>query len=509
MSDWDPETYRRLYPNLYSRSDSELYSHFLEYRGDHVLPCPPGFIGGQEEVDQYCRSGWKSNLPYRPPSLWYSVAVSLHIGSMEIFKRMWSAYRSFFLRQDLLWFVTVHSDTVAEKVRPYLSPFSTEIKVIPNRGRDIGGLLWNLQRMRSVQPLLRGVWILHTKANDHWRENLLSPILQHALRIESSFLEESTAPHVMGAKKCVCSNHKAVNRRFVMDILARHPSLFSNDVLDRVRTMGDEYLPDMDEYRTKDALCLNIPFYRVYENQKGKTDHQIREHWNQSRQVECHRIPNPNYIQKLGTHSAFVGGTMMVLNRSLLNLLWAMNLEGEAQILEEGDFWNEQPRKTHAWEYFLALVCYGMGGEVKSIDPCGQMESGSSSFLRLRPQSFLPHPLLQARGAVFLDRLPSRLLWSWLASHSVFIDLYFGSDTSVDSMGLSTTRFTLDSILDSMTQISTTRFNIYLGLCPQRAYFYRVASSLTLARKLFQERTMRITRMTETTEGLYHIQEEY
>jgi len=432
-SDFNPIMYHLLYQDVATLSTKELEEHY-QWVGSH-----------EGRVYQFPSSPVSIPIETCPER---TTVVCLHVGNLAVFYEMWQRYTGFFLRPDLDWFISVHDAQLVPILQQCL-PHAI-LNLVPNKGRDIGGLLKNLSLIRDRGHDYSLFYILHTKSNTTWRHGLMDPLLLRNLPPLSE-----TEPQIEGAHDFIGLNFKDINRPFTMDILLRTPSLLSfpcNHLTDRF--IGNLHYDQLSRH----SLDINNKFMDYYHSvsKQGRHDHFL--------------VSNPNLITRFGQGSYFIMGTIMRWNGAFFRRVFQdMDLHREWELLEEGDFQNNVPRRTHAWEYFLGMVCHAVGGKIlppKTFPPRDPL---------LRPQSLIHLPLSRSRIAVFLHyhHLEHPPLRSFLASLSIPIDLYFGDGVHDQQTrhGLSLVEPGIEHIRSlTIPPLNLFKFNFYLGLTLQRSY---------------------------------------
>lgn len=73
---------------------------------------------------------------------------------------------------------------------------------------------------------LHNIYFIHTKTNDYWRNELLSPLLNNYIKIEQE-LQEKNNPIIIGSNKYCYRNNKGINRSYIQDIFDRNKDNFN------------------------------------------------------------------------------------------------------------------------------------------------------------------------------------------------------------------------------------------------------------------------------------------
>lgn len=154
--DFDVSVYKNLYPDLQHMSDEEVINHYKNH----------GFYEGRI---------YNNDI---------KTALIFHVGNIDIFLKMYNNYMHFFNR-NILIFITIHNNDYVDIVRQNVP--NAIITIIENKGADIGGFLHNMKLLINHPNYndIHNIYFIHTKTNNNWRNELLSPLLNNYIKIES------------------------------------------------------------------------------------------------------------------------------------------------------------------------------------------------------------------------------------------------------------------------------------------------------------------------------------
>jgi len=246
------------------------------------------------------------NLKKLPKSTFLSeksdngVALIMHVGNMKVFQDIFIDYPNFFNNQNIDIYFTCNN----KKDYYLLTDTFPDQKVIlcdKNKGMDIGPFLIVLKYLIENDLYYNYYIKIHTKSDPRWRNQLLKPMyykLPYFLNHTSNDIE------MYGCSSWTINHNFTMNYIYVLNILKRN---------------YPEYVSTFLEYCTneKQLNCKNIPF--------------------------------------------FVAGTIFVFNNKYFDILKKIkNIDYEFDILETGYVVNNNnnPKKTHAWEYLFGYLVY-------------------------------------------------------------------------------------------------------------------------------------------------------
>jgi hypothetical protein len=497
--DFDVFTYKTFNPDLQYMTDEEAINHYKNY----------GF---------YESRIYTNNL---------KTAVIFHVGNIDIFLKIYNDYMHFFKR-NMLIFVTLHNEDFSEIVKQHIP--TAIITIIENKGMDIGGKLNDMKLLINHPNYndIHNIYFIHTKTNNNWRNELLSPLLNNYIKIEQE-LQEKNTPIIIGSNK-YCYRNKGTNRNYITDIFDRNKDNFNillkNDWYDYQDQYIFENINIEDSKNIYTDLNVNPQFYKNYETDlKSLSNNEAIEHFDNCGVNEFHRINNPCYLKKFGKESYFIAGTIFMCNKEYFKIFEGINFDYEYSILEPGYVLNNIPRKTHSWEYLFGLLAYCMNGHIISIDEKGIMndmknkdtefnvdiyrncnmdlneysndellndyntygmyENKIATMKQLyKQQSIINQDLMKATIAIFIkvvnnsdsfNNVKSILQKIKIMTENTFADIYIGYDLNNDNYyhGLSTIYEDINSqynIIGSFDIIDITKYNFYLGYNLQRKY---------------------------------------
>jgi hypothetical protein len=344
---FNPTSYKQLHPDLHHLSDEDAIEHYK--------------IHGFNEKRKYCI---------------IKTAILFHVGNIDVFTKIYVNQPMFF-KQPALIFITLHNKDFIKTIIRYIpNAFFT---IIENKGLDIGGFLQNMKSLIN-HPCYNDIdfiYKLHTKTNDDWRRDMLSPITINYKKIESMLQSKKDIPIIVGSEK-YCYRNKGVNRNYIKDIFDRNKDSFNT----QIHNNWDEYVDDYifenknieDSKNIYTDLNINPEFYKNYEfDLSSYSTDQVINHFNNHGINEFHRISNPCYIKKFAKESYFIAGTIFMCNKEYFKIFEGINFDYEYSILETGYVINNIPRKIHAWEYIFGLLAYSRDGHIISINENGHM----------------------------------------------------------------------------------------------------------------------------------------
>ena len=545
-SDFDVNAYKCLNYDLQDMTDEEAIIHYKKcgiyesrkYKNSYIpydfdvirykqLNYDLQHMTDEEAINHYKNNGFYEERIYNND---VKTAVIFHVGNIDVFFKIYNDYMHFFKR-NMLIFVTLHNEDFSEIVKQYI-PNAT-ISIIENKGADIGGFLHNMKLLINHPNYndIRNIYFIHTKSNDDWRNELLSPLLNNYIKIEKK-LQEKNDPIIIGSNKYCYRNSKGINAIYTQDIFDRNNDNFNVFLKNDWRDYLDEYIFEYtnnlkeDNKNERVELNFNSEFYKNYEpDLKSLLNNEAIEHFNNCGVNECHRINNPCYIEKFGKESYFIAGTIFMCNKSYFKIFEGVNFDYEYSILETGYVLNNIPRKIHTWEYLFGLLVYCMNGHVIAVDDKGNMidminkynefnldiyrncnmdlneytndellndyntygmyENKIATMKQLyKQQSIINQDLMKATIAIFIkvvndsdsfNNVKSILQKIKIMTENSFADIYIGYDLNNDNYyhGLSTIYEDINSqynIIGSFDIIDITKYNFYLGYNLQRKY---------------------------------------
>jgi hypothetical protein len=452
--------------------------------------------------------------------------ILFHVGKLEIFKEIFYDYKDFFLREDIVIFISTHVSSNIIEIKKLLP--NADIEIIQNKGLDVGGCFKNIIRFlkHPLYKQVNSIYFIHTKTNAEWRNNMLIPLLRYYENNEDEILS-SNEPVLIGSEKYTYKNNKQVNFIYIKQIYERNKHIFDNYFKeDDLYSLFDKYYHMTDTIdinlinSTKNSLFLNTEFYKKYEPDLNiLTNNEASIHYYKDGVYESHRIPNPNFVKQFGETCYFIAGTIFVCNKKYFEIFDSIDLEYEYSILETGYNINDIPRKTHSWEYLFGLIQYARGCNITSIDlegmpsikedynsfntliykncnidllyfnntqliehfkRSGSKENRIYSIDRLyKRQSIINIDIEQSTIAFFM-LIPSchansggyrtlLIYIEFLRQSGFTIDIYFGSSTEdmKTYLGLSIISISIDSILDYVNKynvLDIDKYNYFLGL---------------------------------------------
>ena len=500
--DFDVNGYKNLYPDLQHMTDEEAINHYKNN----------GFYEGRI---------YSNNL---------KTAILFHVGNIDTFLKMYNDYMHFFNR-NILIFITIHNNDYVDIVRQNIP--NAIITIIENKGADIGGFLHNMKLLINHPNYndIHNIYFIHTKTNDNWRNELLSPLINNYIKIESELQDKKNIPIIVGSNKYCYRNNKGINQKYIKDIFDRNNDNFNVFLKNDWRDYHDQYIfenTNIDENNKNQCVELNLnsEFYKNYESDlKSLSNNEAIDHFNNCGVNEFHRINNPCYIEKFGKESYFIAGTIFMCNKDYFKIFEGINFDYEYSILERGYVLNNIPRKIHTWEYIFGLLLYCINGNVISINENGNMndmknkdsefnvdiyrncnmdlneytndellndyntygiyENKIATMKQLyKQQAIINQDLMKANIAIFIkvinnsdtfNNVKSILQKIKLMTENSFADIYIGYDLNNDNYyhGLSTIYEDINSqynIVGSFDIIDITKYNFYLGYNLQRKY---------------------------------------
>jgi len=484
------------------------------------------YLSDEDAIEHYKNNGFYEKRKYSI----IKTAILFHVGNIDVFLKIYKN-QPYFFKRKILVLITLHNRDFISTINQYIPhAFFT---IIENKGADIGGFLHNM-KVLIKHPNYNDVdciYFVHTKTNDDWRRDMLSPVTGNYKKIESILQSKKNIPIIVGCDK-YCYRNKGTNRNYIKDIFDRNKDHFDKFIDINWNDFVDDYIFENtnieDSKNIYADLNINPQFYKNYENdlQSLSVKGAINQ-FNKHGKNEYYRINNPCYIKKFGKESYFIAGTIFMCNKSYFEIFEGINFDHEYNILETGYVLNVVPRKIHAWEYLFGLLTYCMNGYVISIDDNGNIkkmknkdnefnidiyrncnidlkhyndvdlishfnnhgknENRMFSKVQLyKSQSLINCELLKAKTAVCLKISFENYSYEYknllikineLSSNDNFIDIYLGvEDKNINYVtyhGLSVIKHTIYYIVDAIRKyeiIVVGKYNFYLGFNLQREY---------------------------------------
>ena len=438
-----------------------------------------------------------------------NIFIIFHVGNIQTFNNILDEYPDINKAEKII--ISIHDQELEKYIESKL-PKAIIIK-IENKGMDIGGFLKSIEYIiKNKLDDKKYLYIkLHTKSDENWRKQLISPIFKN---LDLIIKYPRNKPYLFGAKDCIIRN-KVVNRNYVKDIINRN-----NLDIYKFEKYLDEYhhLDLWFETKTHQELILNEKFYSYYEYLL-----EPKNHWENYGKSEFHRVSNPSYIKKLGNISHFVAGTLFAFNDKYLQLLKKINLAYEYIILEEKYVINDVTRKTHAWEYFFSLLLYVNNSYVISIDE-KNLTQKLEEKQKNKIQSIINVPWNNSKIAFFLlvpeestqfsGGYKTLLRYiSWLNDIGLSCDIYFGDrwehmETNQKGFNLleHCDMYELINYIDMCKELNVNMNNFYLGLNCQRNYDLIIANAWHTAEPALRnkEKTKKFGYIIQDLEYLFY-----
>ncbi len=472
--------------------------------------------------------------------------VLFHVGNIAIFKEIYNDYKHFLTRDDILIFISTHTQENIEEIKSILP--NADVEQIENRGCDIGGYIKNIIRFlkHPLYSKINYIYFIQTKTNKEWRNNMLSSLLNFYKSNET--IMSSNEPVLIGNKRYTYRNNKLINMYYIKQIYLRNKHIFDNYFQENdLFKFADKYYFNVEMFdlnlinKNRSKLFFNPQFYKNYEpDLNNMSDEQVTEHYNIHGKNEFHRIPNPNFIKYFGKENYFIAGTVFACNKNYFKIFENMNLEYEFSILELGYNINDIPRMTHSWEYLFGLLIYARGFNITSIDidgtPCIIKNDGAFNIniykncnidiSHYSDSELIEHynnhgkyeniivcknQLYKNQSIINIDIEKSTIAFymlipgseansggyrtlllyiNHLRNNGYNIDLYFGNSTDdmTTYLGLSINNNSLDSIIKNIAKyniLDIKNYNYFIGLNLQKKYNIIVANAWQISESVY------------------------
>lgn len=235
------------------------------------------------------------------------IALIMHVGNIKVFKKIIVDYPNFFTNDAIDLYISCNSKTdfdILQEILPDAQIFQYE-----NRGMDIGPFLLMIKHLIKINAKYDYYIKIHTKSDTKWRNLLIKPIYDNldyflSYRSQGTNFSDSKSVKMYGCYEYTYDGQFDMNYIPVMDIIRRNYPEYTEKFL--------EYCSGRNKY-----ICKKSPY--------------------------------------------FVAGTIFVFNDVYFDLFKKIvDLNHEYMILETGYIVNDfnNPRKTHAWEYFFGYLVY-------------------------------------------------------------------------------------------------------------------------------------------------------
>lgn len=431
----------------------------------------------------------------------YKCCVLFHVGDINIFYNIYDEYRTFFMRDNLIIFITIHNIKYEPLIKNYIP--NCIIEIIPNKGMDIGGFLKNTINVLKSEYYndINFFYILHTKSNIEWRKKLLDAILINSEVLENKIYNESV-PVIYGSGDYVYNNIKGINSSKMVNFYNRHQNIYKKYNINRVDEITKYFYKYIDDYYNinKNTFLLNDNYYKYIEqdlNKCSKTD--IIKHYETVGRNEHHRIQTPELIKSNGINNYFIAGAIFLCNKMYFDYFKNFTfdeLNKEFDILEDGYSENIIESNTRAWEYLFGLNNYLLNGKIITDTLKRQM------FI-YKQESLINIPINKAHGAIFLI-IPAdnksggyRTLLKYvefLRKNNIQLDIYFGNEykhITKDERGFSIVRQNIISVISAVNrynELKINKYNYYIGLYVRRKYNFILSNAWNVADAVYENK---------------------
>lgn len=489
-SNFDYNDYKIKYSDLKHLNKYELWAHYFNY--------------GKYENRLYISKNINQKPCIKNNSNDEVIVISFHVGDINVFTDIITKYNIFFKRSDIKVFITIHNETYKKIIKSYLN--NVEISIIDNIGCDIGGLLYNLTKIinTSYYDKIKYLYVIHTKTDSKWRNDLLEPLLLNYKILENKLSNFDDKVTIAGANDYIYPNIKGINGNKIKTLLNK--IIDENNINISQSKLNSVFLKYYDNFYDdiKENIQLNTKFYKFIEHDlRNYSNNSLIEHWYNYGTTEYHRLNTPDIIKENGNDTYFVAGTIFIINKLYLDLFKKMKIKTlltEFLNCESGYIKNYIETDTHKWEYFFGIIPYLLSGNIFGIKDCNNSIILNNEFPTLqniiKKTAVINNNIMKARVAIFLlvpvDNLSGgyRTLLKYihiLTSNNIYVDIYLGHDINsinTDDYGYDNINVNIDTIiniLNSYNEIDINKYNVYMGFNCRRKYDILLANAWQVA----------------------------
>jgi len=216
-------------------------------------------------------------------------AVALHVGSSKTLAKILKYFKNLVTEWDLWCYITIASDArVSEKLIKDIDHRTLRFKHVivsdVNKGMDIYGNLRNLKEIYNSGEHYDQIYMLHTKTDDVWRDNMLKPILGSPMAvIRSEVLMKTPKIGIIASKNMIISQSMKYHSYHLGNLLTLENIEFDHTSSNvhtftggTIFVLSWSYMKVMMEFYTNNINYINSCF-----NDRSTTD--LQYVWNLAR----------------------------------------------------------------------------------------------------------------------------------------------------------------------------------------------------------------------------------
>ena len=406
------------------------------------------------------------------------IITNFYVDSLDIFHEIFNENSDFFLRTNILHFITVSNRDLIEPIK----------KILPNAIINIFHLdsicayLFNMKFISKLKIYnnIEHIYFISTK-NKYSVQNLL----RNYKLIENKYANLDN-PLMLGLKSDIIRNIKGQDINIYKNFYTRYRGLFSKyqiNNFDLIKLYLSEYIDHF--YNILNKINIDYNFYRIFDKKCAvMSDVEIEQYITQNK-----NIWNPNLYKSISKENYKFDSNVFVVNKHYVDFFRNLN---------DNDYDYELKLKDNLtiWSDMFYLLNYYQHGKIITLNENGDEENidienfinFDISFLNeikipnnlIKIQSNINTNILESQIAIFInfedllsdvntEKYKTIIKYlTHLKKNNINIDIYFGKDvySAFRCNGFSLIEDNLNDIIDLFNKqylFDKNNFNYYLG----------------------------------------------
>jgi len=193
-----------------------------------------------------------------------NILIICHVSDIDIFNKIYEKYKNFFIRENVLFYITVHESYHQDIIKRLLP--NSFIDVIDRKGNYIGGYLKTIKNIlkSKLNDNLEYVYFLHTCICKDNIEQIFSGLCNNYVEIEKKYNEYESS-FIIGNDINKQLNNIGKNINKLREFYNKYNLIFKKynvNTLDNFNDYFNSYYPEYYINNGKNILNFDIEYYK-------------------------------------------------------------------------------------------------------------------------------------------------------------------------------------------------------------------------------------------------------